>query len=315
MTSSPYPISGRVKDTDGTTNLANVVVSLRNVRTGEDISNATLVVTDATGEYSIDPSNTTNGYLNGDPIEVYFYSAGSTTKFQLYKTLVNTANGSEEYNPTVTLLSYSSPSAIEELLQLQQGFTMTTPTNIVRICRAIANAEDDIDQKCNHAWREATVTEEIKTPHADYDRDTGREVFLKHRKVREMDTAEGDMIEMWDGGDWEDWVTSRTEGRGGDFWFDYELGILYVMTPFLISGKNAELRLTYRYGETTVPGDIKRLCARMVSIEFLSGEDRSAMLTGGEVSNMNHSSKIRKWQEDIDTILADKADISGASTI
>ena len=52
-------------------------------------------------------------------------------------------------------------------------------------------------------------------------------------------------MEVWDGTQYEDWLTTKTEGRNEDYWLDYEKGVLYLRTTRYtpISG----VRISYRF--------------------------------------------------------------------
>ena len=195
---------------------------------------------------------------------------------------------------------YTTASKVAALLQVDAFDLNSTPT-ITQVEEIINRKEDEIDYFTNHSWREKTVTEELHTIEFRYNWLTGRPVYLNHRKVKTFDSNSGDKLEVWDGSNWVDWLTTYTEGRGNDFWVDYEQGIIYIKS-MLIKGIPIEMRVTYRYGETTVPGDIEDACTKMVAIDLLTSDDRSVLLPEG-TSNIPLGNKQTIWRNDINRIL------------
>ena len=63
----PYPISGKIYDSDGTTLLANVKVICKNVTNNETQNQ----LTNASGEFTFDANNFTSGYSVGDEISLF----------------------------------------------------------------------------------------------------------------------------------------------------------------------------------------------------------------------------------------------------
>jgi hypothetical protein len=63
----PFPISGKVYNTDGTTPLANVLVLCKNVTNNEDLSQ----LSSASGDFIFEASNFTSGYSVGDEISLF----------------------------------------------------------------------------------------------------------------------------------------------------------------------------------------------------------------------------------------------------
>ena len=72
-----------------------------------------------------------------------------------------------------------------------------------------------------------------------------------------MNSSSGDKIEIWKGedNDWDDIM-----GEGQWYEFDETYGRLYLRGfLFSILRKN-RVRVTYRYGDTTVPDDVEDAC-------------------------------------------------------
>lgn len=95
----PYPLSGLVKDVDGSTVLENIIVTAYDFNTKEYISS----VTNSSGEYMLDLANLTSGYSNGDVIYLTAITNNTSNikKYEHYRTTVSTSNGLEEKNLTL----------------------------------------------------------------------------------------------------------------------------------------------------------------------------------------------------------------------
>jgi len=68
--SNPYPVSGTVYDVNGTTAKASVVLTAKNITTGEWIKESRRATSSATGEYILDLADFPSGYTNGDVVQV-----------------------------------------------------------------------------------------------------------------------------------------------------------------------------------------------------------------------------------------------------
>ena len=84
----PYVISGVIYNTDETV-LEDAAVKIENLTSGDYVTTST----NAQGEYTLDASDFTSGYTDGDTIYVF---ANIKNKSEWYKTSIDTANGSEE---------------------------------------------------------------------------------------------------------------------------------------------------------------------------------------------------------------------------
>lgn len=200
---------------------------------------------------------------------------------------------------------YATPAQVASLLQTTTFSSSTKPTE-TQVETIINRKEDEIDNRTGHAWREASVSNEYHDIKFDYQRDTGIPIFLNHRSVRTL-TSGTDTLEIWTGSEWEEWVANKTEGRNDDYWVDYENGIVYLLTHYW--RKKKAVRVSYRYGESAVDGDIEEACAKMAAIDVLTSEDWSVRLPEG-TTGTPYSSRISQWKEDIDRIINNRSEIN-----
>ncbi len=212
--------------------------------------------------------------------------------------------------------SYALATDVSSFLNVSAWGAGTTPTS-THVDNMINEKEDEFDQATNHAWRlRYSGTQSFSDTTAKYeyyDLNTsfykyslGFPLHLQHRLIRSL-TSGTDLIEVWDGNDWTDWIASasRTEGRNNDYFLEQEKGVLYLRNW---SRYPRGVRIKYRYGDTTVPGDVKDAIVKMVAIEIVATDDRSVQLPEG-TSQLPYSGKIDRWQKDIDRIIARRSEL------
>lgn len=190
----------------------------------------------------------------------------------------------------------------------QTDFSASTNPTKLNVEGWINESQDYIDQETMHAWRAVTVTKEyhhLEAPH--YQLRDGSEIKLHHRNIRTL-TSGTDLLEVWDGTQYLDYLANKTEGRNNDYWAVEEDGFIFVKTYPAYTPRNFGVRVTYRFGDSTVPGDIKRACVLLTAIQFLQGEDRSVILPEGS-SNIPYQSKVSGWQKKVDEILDRRREI------
>ena len=201
--------------------------------------------------------------------------------------------------------TYCTPEDVQRQLQIDmlggEGRSKPTRADIIEI---IKEAEDDIDKTTGHAWREKTSTE-YKTL-SNYSLHE-KPIYLKHRSIKTFDSTEGDKIEVWNGSEWEDYLTAKTEGRDNDYWIDYEEGIIYINNSITIYPNG--VKITYRYGETTIPNDIRKATSLMAAMMILDTNDRTIMVPEGTQFN-SYSSRLERMKEKIDEILQNHSEIT-----
>jgi hypothetical protein len=183
--------------------------------------------------------------------------------------------------------------------QARLTFSASTDPTLLEVENFILEAEDDIDRATNHAWRAVTMTNEYHDLSGLY---TGRyrqelPVKLHHRSIRAM-VSGTDKIELWDGTTWKDLVLTAngyTEGRANDFWIDYTHGWIYfVSTKPYISERG--IRVTYRYGESSVPGDIQSICTLLAAAKIIASDWYKAVVPEG-VSMRGINETADAWEK------------------
>jgi len=183
-------------------------------------------------------------------------------------------------------------------------FTSSTDPTLAEVTEFIEDHQDEIDNETQHAWRILTVNEELHTiEYTSGNYRDGAQIFLGHRIITALASGT-DVLSVWNGTEDEDYLTTRTEGRNKDWWIDLPTGLLFIKTfpiPFY-SRRRYTVKVTYRYGESTVVSDIRRACILLTAIDVLGSDDRSVLLPEG-TQNIGLNDKAEKWQAQADRLI------------
>lgn len=205
---------------------------------------------------------------------------------------------------------YCSPDDVARFFRVDEGFVTETdpdPTSPTKeqVEEMILEWSDEIDNRTKHAWRARKVEDEYhdldETP---YYFGTGTPIKLRKRDIRTpLDSAEGDKLEVFDGNGYEDWVadSSKTEGRNGDYWVDSSNGLLYIYRRWA-TWSEPGIRMTYRYGQTAIPRDIQKACAKYVASDIAMTDTYSMNIPGTDGA-ADVRSQAEQWREDAERTL------------
>ena len=205
--------------------------------------------------------------------------------------------------------TYCSVEDVADLLRIP--ITATTIPNKAQIEKIINRKEDEFDRRTGHAWRAKTKTKELHDLPLLYTFGWGTPIFLQHRNIYELDTSQGDKIEIWQGASatWENIVTNEQ-------WYDanYERGTIHLRGfIFSILRKN-RVRVTYRYGgenyagDTTIPYDVEDCVVKMAAIDVLNGSLRMDRLPIGG-SGVDLESIKKDWRSDIEKCIENRREV------
>ena len=199
--------------------------------------------------------------------------------------------------------NYCSVEDVADFLRVP--ITATTTPNKTQVEKIINRKEEEIERRTGHAWRTLTITDEIHDLPLIYTFGWGTPIQLQHRKIKDFDAGEGDKIEIWKGGsnEWENIL-----GNSGWYDVEYHYGKLFLRGFIFSILRKHRVRITYRYGDTVVPGDIKDAIIKMTAIELINTSFRMDKLPmGGDGINVQTS--MSKWQEDIDRTVNDRQEV------
>ena len=198
---------------------------------------------------------------------------------------------------------YCSVADVSDFLRVP--ITSTTTPNKTQVEKLINRKEEEIERRTGHAWRTIQKANEVHDLPLIYTFGWGTPVMLQHRNIKDFDAAEGDKIEIWKGGssEWENIL-------GNSEWYDinYQYGKLFLRGFIFSILRKHRVRVTYRYGDSTVPGDIKDAIIKMVATEIINTSFRMDKLpTGGSGIDIQYS--LARWKEDIDKTVHDRTEI------
>ena len=196
-------------------------------------------------------------------------------------------------------MAYTTVNAVGNFLGFPDSyFTVSSTPTISQVETLIARADSTIELKTGHAWREKIITDEYPTFFSKYEYGTGVSLDLKQRSINEISK-----LEIWNGSTWEDWKITKTEGRNNDYWVDYTNGVIFLVTLRNIFRQG--VKVTYTYGENSVPESIEAASTMMTAISLLGNPEFSVvMFTESSQNNSRQFERINFWKEEIKDLLS-----------
>lgn len=180
---------------------------------------------------------------------------------------------------------YCSPEDILAFFPKLDDFDEETKPTLRQVRSRISARTEYIDSYTNHAWRERRMKNEMKDLQNNWRWRIGMPIKLQKRDIRTpLDSGEGDKLEVWEGNEYTDMVSSNEyeESRDGDYWIEESTGMLYVYRRNFMWNKIREFRVTYRYGKETVPADIVDACAKLVVSDLMLSDQYRVTLPGND---------------------------------
>ena len=204
--------------------------------------------------------------------------------------------------------TYCSVEDVSDFLRVP--ITATSTPNKTQVEKIINRKEGEFERRTGHAWRSKKVTREIHSLPLLYTFGWGTPIFLRHRRIYDLDASEGDKVEIWEGASatWRDIVSDQQ-------WYDieYERGSIHLRGfLFSILRKN-RIRVTYRYGgeefagDTTIPEDISDCVIKMSAIDLMNTSFRMDELPTGGINSPSESKRM--WQEDIENCIQNRREV------
>ncbi|RSD36512.1 MAG: Uncharacterized protein CI952_29 [Methanohalophilus sp.] len=193
------------------------------------------------------------------------------------------------------MADYCTAQDVAKFIGIDVGVDTVPDTSTVE--EFIEESEDEIDFYTHHAWRTVRKENEHYNFHgfvAQRERfgdwsDRAR-IYLKNRNIQQLVK-----LEVWDGSHWEEFIGNYTEDRYGDYWVDYDRGIIHFANRYPWRMRHS-IRVTYDYGLDSVPKDIKRACTLLTASYMIQQDDYSVLLPEG-TSNIPPVNKAKMWEE------------------
>jgi len=215
--------------------------------------------------------------------------------------------------PTASPLvaTYTTPAKVAAKLQLSTTFGEATIPTEAQVTTLILGIESEIERLTRMSWRSMKVTDELQTVQNReyYSLMNPPYVRLNCKFVKAFSSAAGDKLEVYMSGTWTDWLTTKTEGRGDDFWVDYRAGIIYFNRSFPLFRYIEGVRVTYRHGKAAVDGWVERLATLMAAIEVAENNTDQFLHPGGGTAGPDKDSQggmVGRMQQKVDKILDEK---------
>lgn len=296
MATLPFPIDGTVYDTDGTTALASVKVTIRNERTNETLSDTT----DSAGAYTLDCANLASQYANGDTISIFVIY---TTYEDYEERVIDVDDGGLTVNLTLTAVPASDSLKYFTVQSFFDYFNLTAGDEGVPLTNQIVSTgtmvEADIDDICQSEFSTSTTITQEYHDVEDFQDDW----FLEKTPVLSVTTLQ---VNTAEDGTADSWVT-LTEAAY-QFEISLDTGRIRLTgkvddetTPAYPESGIKQMRVTYTYGKTSVPGDIKQLAILMTAAEFAKAAVGRALFRGQDSFKTDH---YNVFDKKIDKILA-----------
>lgn len=188
-------------------------------------------------------------------------------------------------NTTDTYCDPADVARYFRTVEAGEGFTFDSNPSKDEVKDFIMEATARVDRETGHAWRARTVTDEYHDLDNSYYWWAGLPIKLMKRQIRPLDASKGDKLEIYDGSNWEEWLSdsSKIEGRDEDYWLNEVDGMLYLYLLPLGFDRYRRVRVTYRYGEDTVPPDIQKATAMLTAVDLIRTDIYGDLLpTGGD---------------------------------
>ena len=209
-------------------------------------------------------------------------------------------------------VTYTTAAKVAEYLQRTAFSGSTTPTSTV-VEKYINYAESEIERTTGTAYQKVTVTEEIhRLRHKSRRHRPLRPPYfqLDYRPVVDF-VEDTDYLYVWNGSSWVDWIATKTEGRGDDYWVDYSEGTVHLMRGYPVVNWEDNIKITYRYGHSSVPGWVEELATMMAALRVLEADSGVTVSNEGggsdSVQLSTQDSRINNLRTEIERRL-DKAD-------
>lgn len=291
MSNFPYPLFGTVLDSNGSA--VSTKISMRNDRSGETTS----TTSNSSGQYVLDASNFTSGYLTSDRVTIivgWGDEEGSES--------ILISSGTHEVDITLSAIAESTDTTycqIQDVLD-ELGDKSTSDISYERVRKIILRAESEIDERSGTSWKVNTATDEIH----DFN------LYTSYKSPEQLTGYSTDMLvgtrnDHWNS-QWNDrfkvehtpiisvtslyknyaasssadsWTElTEQEGSGGDFLVNTDTGIITFIKNVPSTGAR-RIKLTYTYGASSVPKVVERLAILLSVKDVLMSKSNDAQFT------------------------------------
>ena len=202
--------------------------------------------------------------------------------------------------PTPT---YCTVADISDFLRVP--ITATTTPNKTQVEKLIIRKEEELDRRIGHTFGRSKQVTEVHDLPLLYTYGWGTPIYLRHRNCRDLDGTAGDKIEIWEGTG-----SNYSDILGGSQWYEFEpvYGRLFLRGYIFTIMRKYRVRVTYRYGDLTVPEDVKDACIKLVAKDIVTTSFRMDSLPiGGDT--MSWKDMIEYWLADVEQCIENRKEV------
>ena len=252
----PFPVSGVIYDTNGTTALANVKVICMNVTTNESQS----AISNASGQFMFDLSNSTSGYNTGNQISLL-------ASYGNYKKEVSFNVSGSAYVQNLTLDTLIEPASLYCTIAEVRAFTRASATEFsdTAIYDMIKRTTSRIETLTGRYWSGTkTATNEL------YDGDDSDTLWMRNT----------DLISVT--------ALSIDDNMDGVYTTITPSYVYVYPTGWITLNRNAQIavftagpesiKVSYTYGNPYPTEDIREMCILMVANVMHYDKQREDMI-------------------------------------
>lgn len=211
--------------------------------------------------------------------------------------------------PTPVTNYYCQVADVADFLRVT--INRTTIPNDIQVAKIIQRKEQEIERRCMNAWRSIQVTEIYNLPMI-YSYGWGQPIFLKHRNLFNLDSTQGDSINVWDGTSYGS-IGTLSGNFGNTYNLDAEYGRLFIRGYIFTIIRDYRVQITYRYGNSTVPADISDAVIKMTAIDLLTTSFKADQFAVGSGFGLEWEKVIDTWRGDIERTIWDRTEITMVS--
>jgi len=210
------------------------------------------------------------------------------------------------------VVTYTTADDVSGLIRTCSFTACTTPT-LLQVEELINRSEDVIDQRTGHTYgRTKVITKEYHDLPLTYTYGWGTPIYLGHREIQtkaspcclKFDACAGDKLELYTVGT----SNAFTDETCGSYQIIGERGELFLRGALFTILRDNRVRVTYRYGSTTVPNDIKDATTKRVAVDLITGSFRMDIIPMG-ADGTKVIDAASKWRDDVDKIVRNREEV------
>lgn len=200
---------------------------------------------------------------------------------------------------------YCTVADVERLMFANRfTFGANTPLTKTDVEKFINTGEDRVDTITHRTWKaNQQRTNILRDIQPDETWSSWGGDYYAGFRLMEYPVKSVDKLELFTSGsgDGYDDITAN-QGRTSDWFLDSDRGIVYLRAGFMPFVRRNGVRITYTFGETTVPAQIRDATAMLAAWFILQNEDLSLLLPEG-AEHLRIQEKAHNWKQEAYEIL------------